>query len=145
MSDIEHWTHDEHGDFIKVPEIDKLCQTLKTKFLEQERQNEHLKLELKKITDEKWKDEELQKMKEEMDTVKANARRGFPISKKEYENAMNWINNHELVKHPRPDDAPPRGGAIGGSYTWKFTPTSIGTFGTVYCSCGDHYTFQEEA
>ena len=38
----------------------------------------------------------------------------------------------------------PRGGAIGGSYTWKFVPTSIGTFGSVQCSCGEEFSFQEE-
>lgn len=35
------------------------------------------------------------------------------------------------------------GGTIGGSYTYKFTPTSIGVFGTVECSCGERFDFSE--
>nr|DAG04561.1 MAG TPA: hypothetical protein [Siphoviridae sp. ctDXu9] len=33
-------------------------------------------------------------------------------------------------------------GCIGGSLTWCFTPTSIGTIGEVICSCGEKFTFQ---
>ena len=34
-------------------------------------------------------------------------------------------------------------GCIGGSLTWCFTPTSIGTIGEVICSCGEKFTFQD--
>lgn len=144
MEDIEHWTYDEHGKFLSVPTMDKLCNILKTKFKEQERLNDDLRIQLKKLTDEKWKDSELQKMKEELKEVRADARRGFPISESEYKAAMDWINSHEASKHPSKHPFP-RGGAIGGSYQWIFTPTSIGTFGEIKCSCGDSFTFQEEA
>ena len=33
--------------------------------------------------------------------------------------------------------------AIGGNFTFNFTPTSIGTFGVCKCSCGEKFVFQE--
>lgn len=144
MKDIEHFTYNEYGEFLTIPTMDKLCAMLKTKFQEQERDNDHLRSELKKLLDEKWKDTELQEMREELKEVQADARRGFSISESEYNAAMNWINEHEASKHPCPEKRFPRGGAIGGSYQWIFTPSSIGTFGEVKCSCGDSFTFQEE-
>lgn len=145
MKDIEHWTYSEDEEFLSVPTMDKLCSMLKTKFKEQESQLDNLRKQNKKILDENWKDNELQKMKEELQITRANSDRGFPISEFEYKAAMDWINEHEAFKHPRPEGAFPRGGAIGGSYQWIFTPTGIGTFGEVKCSCGDSFTFQEEA
>lgn len=144
MDDIEHWTHDKNGEFISVPTMDKLCSMLKIKFREQEKQLDNLRKQNNKILDENWKDNELQKMKEELQTIRADARRGFPISESEYKAAMDWINSHEASKHPSKHPFP-RGGAIGGSYQWIFTPTSIGTFGEIKCSCRDSFTFQEEA
>lgn len=45
-----------------------------------------------------------------------------------------WMTSHDAEKHggkARPT------GAIGGAFTYEFTPTSIGTVTTVRCSCGD--------
>lgn len=36
-----------------------------------------------------------------------------------------------------------RGGCIGGTYTYEFVPTGIGTVGTVKCSCGAAFKFQD--
>ena len=35
------------------------------------------------------------------------------------------------------------GGAIGGTFTYEFIPTSIGTIGTIKCTCGDSFTFED--
>ena len=36
------------------------------------------------------------------------------------------------------------GGAIGGTWTYKFVPTSIGTIGTCICGkCQEEFTFQD--
>lgn len=35
------------------------------------------------------------------------------------------------------------GGAIGGSYSYTFTPTSLGTVGEIKCTCGDKFCFRE--
>ena len=144
MDDIEYWVHKENKTMHILP-IDEICEMIIEKFNSQKENIKKLRKEIKELKDEKWKDKELQQMKEELKRVRADAGRGFQISKTEYDKAMNWINTHEEEKHPRPEHAGPRGGAIGGSYDWIFTPTSIGVFGSIKCSCGDCFTFQEEA
>ena len=145
MKDIEKWMRNQEGKIIHIPVIDEVCDILKTKFEHQEKIIESLYNKIDTLEDEKWKDKELQKMKEERDKAVANAYRGFPISADEEEAIQDWIENHEKEKHYNPNRKFPRGGAIGGSYTYCFVPTSIGVFGSIKCSCGEEFTFQEEA
>ena len=133
------------GEYIMVPPMDKLCLALKDKFMRQEERIEYLEEEIKKLKDENWKDNELQSMKEQYDKMREDYWRGFPISKEEKEKINAWINKHEKEKHPRPEKSFPRGGAIGGCYSYHFTPTSIGVFGSIKCNCGEEFAFQEEA
>ena len=144
MSDINHWTHSKDGEYIQIPPMETLCKILKTKFENQEDLINQLRQQIKTLESEKWKDNELQSMKEQYDKMREDYWRGFPISKEEKEKINAWINKHEEEKHPRPKNSFPRGGAIGGCYTYHFTPTSIGVFGTIKCSCGEEFTFQEE-
>ena len=130
---------------IKVPPIDELCEALKTKFEDKERRIKYLEEELEKLKDENWKDEELQDMKEKYDMICKDYYRGFPISNEEQEDIDAWIKQHEKECHP-PKQTPfgkIRGGAIGGCYSYIFTPTSVGTIGTIKCNCGKKFTFQE--
>lgn len=144
MPDIPHWISVK-GEIKNILPIKDICEMLTAKFEDQEKIIEHLREKVKKLEDDKWKDKELQNMKEELLRVRKDSYRGFPISEDEYKAAINWMNKHEKEKHYNPDRKFPRGGAIGGSYTWQFTPTGIGTFGSIHCSCGDSFTFQEEA
>ena len=101
-------------------------------------ENEYLRKENERIKSEKYQDEELSKMKSEYDKMKSDYYRGFPISEKESERIKNWINN--LTK----DEVPTKIGAIGGRFTYHFTPTSIGVIGTIEDSItGEKLTFQE--
>lgn len=142
MKDIRYNIYKD-GKSITVPPIDELCTALKEKFLHQEETIEHLKEEIENLKNENWKDEELQKIKTKYEGMRKDYWRGFPISEKDYEKAQNWIDDHEATKHPRKSSYL-RGGAIGGSYQWIFTPTSIGTFGEVKCSCGESFTFADD-
>ena len=145
MADIRYSTYRD-AKYITVPPMDELCLALKDKFIRQEEVIKDLKEEIKRLKDENWKDNELQSMKEQYDKMKKDYFRGFPISKEESEKINDWINKHEKEKHPRrPKMSYPRGGAIGGSYSYHFVPTSIGIFGTVKCTCGEKFTFQEES
>ncbi len=100
----------------------------------------------KDLEDKTYKDKEMQRLKKERDEAIQDMRRGFPISKEEYDKVHEWMREHEVSKHPQPEGKwRPRGGAIGGSYRFIFTPTSIGVFGAVKCSCGEEFCFQEEA
>ena len=90
------------------------------------------------ITDEKWKDEELQKLKKERDEAFADMYRGFSITQAERDKINAWKKEHDENQHGLKTDMERcrAGGAIGGRYSFDFTGTSIGTFGTCYCgSC----------
>lgn len=142
MADVRYSTYKD-GKYITVPPMDELCLALKDKFISQEEKIEYLREEIKRLKDENWKDNELQSMKEQYDKMREDYYRGFPISKEEKEKINAWINKHEEEKHPRSKMDCPRGGAIGGCYSYHFVPTSIGTFGTIECTCGEKFEFQE--
>ena len=64
---------------------------------------------------------------------------GFPITEEEVKVIEEWQKKHEEEVHNGSSYA----GAIGGRYSYSFTPTSIGTFGVVKCSCGAEFEFQK--
>ena len=69
----------------------------------------------------------------------ANDTRSFAIEPKDVERIDEWKARHEAEKHNGSNYA----GAIGGRYTYEFTPTSIGIFGRVRCTCGDHFDYDD--
>ena len=109
---------------------------IRIKYLEKQNQELH---------DENYKDNELLRMEAELKAVKEDYYRGFPISEEEQKSIREWMDKHdEEVHHARTlGDKLKLGGCCGGRYTYKFTPTSIGTIGTVKCSCGAEFTFQD--
>ena len=87
----------------------------------------------KELQDEHWKDERLQEMKEKLDQMSERYWRGFPISEEEEKAIEEWKENHNNKMHKGNHL---RGGAIGGSWEYRFVPTSIGVSGTICCqSC----------
>lgn len=93
-----------------------------------------------RIRDEKYKDEELQKLIEYNKELQSQYGHGFSISNQEWENINSWRKKHNTEKHGGPH---PYSGAIGGELTYEFVPTSIGTVCTVKCHCGESYTFRD--
>ena len=83
-----------------------------------ELKNEQKKEAEKEIKDEKWADKRLQEMNEKLEKMRREYYRGFPITDEEQKKIDEWLVNHRHY-----------GGAIGGSHTYEFSPTSIGTFG----------------
>ena len=99
--------------------------------------NDYLKKEIEKVKSEKYADEELSRLKSEYDRMKSDYYRGFPISEEEDKNIKEWIKNQQ-------EKNPGIGGATGGRFTYRFTPTGLGTAGTIIDSfTGDEFTFQE--
>ena len=99
--------------------------------------NDYLKKEIEKVKSEKYTDEELSRLKSAYDKMKSDYYRGFPISEEEDKNIKEWIKNQQKKN-------PGIGGAAGGRFTYKFTPTGLGTSGTIIDSItGDEFTFQE--
>lgn len=113
--------------------VSDLCQGIIDKVDTYEKRIKYLEEENKKLKDEHYKDSEMQRMEAELKKAKEDLYRGFPISEKEQEKIREWELKHDAEKH----------GCIGGSLTWYFTPTSIGTIGEVICSCGEKFTFQD--
>ena len=68
---------------------------------------------------------------------------GFPVTEEEDKAIRKWQETHLREKHPEALEDPSYFGAIGGNWTYKFIPTSIGTIGEVKCSCGEKYCFSD--
>ena len=108
-----------------------------------EDENKYLREENKRLKDDAYKDTELAEMKKQLETARADLRRGFGISEKEDKKIKEWQQKHEEEVHGVKPDKILYRGAAGGGYTYEFYPTGIGTFGTVKCSCGAKFDFQE--
>jgi hypothetical protein len=95
---------------------------------------------LRKQLDEWNKDEEIQKLKNELQQLRSENcdQTDFSISKDELETCRKWEEKHIKEKHKGQNF-----GCIGGNYSYVLTPTSIGMSGYIKCSCGDTFTFRE--
>lgn len=132
-TDTTYWSSRD-GKMMVVPPIDDLCLALKDKFLRLQEDNERLENEMKNMRDEKWKDDQLAKMKKELDNAKQDLYRGFGISKEEHDAIIAW-QRKQGKKYT---------GAIGGRYEYRFFPTGIGVIGKIIdTTTNDEFTFQE--
>lgn len=124
--------------------IDTFVEDIKHELQGKDIRIEYLEKQNQELRDEKYKDNELSRMESELKTMKEDYYRGFPISEEEQKSIREWMDKHdEEVHHARTlGDKLKLGGCCGGRYTYEFTPTSIGTIGTVKCSCGAKFTFQ---
>lgn len=125
--------------------IDTFVEDIKSELQGKDIRIKYLEKQNQELRDEKYKDNELSRMESELKTMKEDYYRGFPISEEEQKSIREWMNKHdEKVHHARTlGDKLKLGGCCGGRYTYEFTPTSIGTIGTVKCSCGAKFTFQD--
>lgn len=110
-----------------------------------EYQNKRLSEENSRLKNENYKDEELSKMKTQLEKMQKDYYRGFPISEMQQKNICEWIDRHdEEVHHARTlGDKLKPGGCCDSRYTYEFIPTSIGTIGIVRCNCGAKFIFQD--
>lgn len=127
-----------NGSFFSTKDI---CQIITDKINGLEEKNKNLQNKINELSDENWKDNQLQEMKEKLNQSQEQMRYGFPVSKEENNAIAKWIEYHELEKHSSSHF--PRWGAIGGCYEYRFVNTSIGTIGSIHCNCGDSFKFRE--
>ena len=129
----------------KLLSLDDLVRGIKAYIQSIEQRNTYLEKENKKLKDEHFKDKSIAKMSQELKEATDDLYRGFPISEKEMESINIWEEKHEIEKHGLVTEKMRMKfqGCCGGKYTFEFVPTSIGTIGTVKCSCGDSFTFQD--
>lgn len=102
-----------------------------------------LQAENKQLKDEHYKDKEISRLNAVLESALDDLNRGFPINSEEYERIERWKLEHLKTKHPKAFANPGYFGAIGGNFSYRFTPTSIGTAGVVACTCGDEFCFRE--
>ena len=123
-------------DNVNVNELEYQSQNIVNDLLKRLRQLElsveSLKKENAELKSEHYKDEQLSNMKDKLNKMKKDYYRGFPISEEE-EEQINKFQDKYMKYY----------GAIGGAFTYKFTPTSIGIAGEVIAPNGESFTFKE--
>ena len=125
------------GNILIMEDIKKTLQQVYDHYRSVCNRNDYLKKEIEKVKSEKYADEELSRLKSAYDKMKSDYYRGFPISEEEDKNIKEWKKNQQKK-------SPGIGGAAGGRFTYKFTPTGLGTVGTIIDGfTGDEFTFQE--
>lgn len=89
----------------------------------------------KELEDEHWKDKKLAEMKEKYSQLESEYHGGFPISEWQRKAIREWEDQHWTKRHNAPDNLTRirKSGAIGGSFEYRFVPTSIGTVGKICC------------
>jgi hypothetical protein len=88
------------------------------------------------IINDKIADLEKQNKELEEQVKELNKLTRFSITKKQQEQIKEWDKTHRCTLH-KENDCDKYVGAIGGHLTYEFHPTSIGTFITVKCACGE--------
>ena len=111
--------------------VENKIEDLKQILLSMVHNNDRLQRQFNELYEEKWADTTLQNMKKELEQVKQNMHRGFPITEVEEKKINNWILKHDEEVHC---NSKHYHGVSGGGYEYTFHPTGLGTIG--YCICG---------
>ena len=133
----------EKDEHIVVHPFEECLMAMQRRYKDAESTIEKLEKENKTLKDEHYKDGELQRLQEELTSLKGDLSRGFPISEKEQEKIREWELKHDAEKHglKTMEQRLRAGGCCGGRYTYQFVPTGIGVIGEIICSCGEKFTF----
>ena len=130
----------------KRPDIHELTEQLIMLHDAQEDCIAELKCENEHLKSENYKDEELIKMQEKVKVAEEEKRealiayyRGFPISKEEEEFIHSWQKQHDIKEHGNKNGYH---GAIGGYFSYRFVPTSIGTIGECRCNTCERNAYE---
>lgn len=115
--------------------IEDLCKALEEKYLRQEKHCKQLFEENEKLKKGIWEKEEIARLKADKQRYYDEWLMGFPITKEQRKKINEWQKQYIKLDTKM--------GAIGGMFTYKFTPTSIGVSGVCIAPNGDEFEFQE--
>lgn len=93
-----------------------------------------------RLNEERWHDEQLQKMKKERDEAIKERNLGFPLTQEEVDKTNEWQRKHDIEAHFNPKGYH---GASGGGYSWEFYPTALGATCQCYCNACKDRAIQE--
>lgn len=142
----EYSAHDqETGKWTQLYDLEECLRAIKVRNQNNEDRIKRLEEENKILKEEYSKDEDIQKMKQQLNRMKEDYRRGFPISGQEEKNIEKWKKKHDKEVHGYITDKMrlKAEGCCGGRYSYHFIPTSIGVSGVVKCNCGAEFEFSE--
>ena len=121
---------------LKKKDFEQAIQTIQKLYIDTCNMNENLTKQIHEYD----KDDEIQKLKNEIKNInEKSSYMIFSISEEEEKDIEKWKNKHIKERH----NGNSYDGAIGGRFTYIFTPTSIGEVGQIKCSCGCSYYFRE--
>ena len=114
-------------------DITELTGQLVEQFERQERRIKYLQEENRKLKEGVWEKEEVARLKRDYERMREKYYLGFPITPEQDAKIKEWKKKYKGQHF----------GAIGGAFTYHFTPTSVGTFATIVGPDGDKLEFQE--
>jgi hypothetical protein len=127
-----------NGEYTQVYPLEECFRAIACRDADKSKRIEYLEQQVKELKDEHYKDKRLQELTEELNKVRADARRGFSISAEESEAIAAWKKKHDTEVHGNPKQYH---GVSGGGYSYSFYLTGIGTIGRCVCSQCDRYAF----
>lgn len=133
-----------------IYDIDEACEkfteNIKTLFEKEKKRNAYLVEENDKLKDEHYKDNKIQELEKKIKKFEETERYSFLIDKETHEKIYNWQIKHMAEKHKLTTAAQriQAGGAIGGTWSYVFIPTSIGVVGKCVCGkCEEEFIFED--
>lgn len=135
---------DKDGNYVNVPTMEDCLRAIETRYQRSLDTNERLREEIKKLENEHYENEEIQRLTKKLESMQGDLYRGFGITEEDEERIDAWKKEHEEEKHGLKTlkQKLAAGGAIGGRYSYIFLPTSIGVVGRCKCNaCGEEFEF----
>ena len=136
--EVPYFFTDENNDVVEVDTFDNAMNTIKLRYQKLQDKIGHLSQENKELKSGVFATNYVQEALANAEKIRNEYRLGFPMTEEEVQKAEKWMKEHDESAHNGKSS-----GAIGGRYTYEFTPTSIGVFCGLRCSCGASVTLTD--
>ena len=103
-----------------------------------------LRERIKELEQESFRDKEIKRLNEENEKLRLKLRDSYYIPEQQNKKIEEWKEKHMKEKHwDALSNSPLKMGAIGGNFSYEFTPTAIGTLLSCKCCCGEHMSLND--